>query len=64
MTSASKSTLRLNNLNILRPKVTKNLKNFIKKFCAYLPRHLRENMSEAGVVIAIVGKAVLFFVCS
>jgi len=33
MISASKSTLSLNNLNILRPKVTKNLMNLRKKFC-------------------------------
>jgi hypothetical protein len=33
MISASKSTLSPNNLKILRSKVTKNLKNFCKKFC-------------------------------
>jgi len=33
MISASKSTLSLNNLNISRPKVTKNLTNLHKKFC-------------------------------
>ncbi len=64
MISASKSNLSLKNLNILRPKVTKNLKNFCKKFCEYLPRHVRKSISEAGVVIAIIGKAVLFFVYS
>jgi len=43
MISASKSTLSLNNLKILRPKVIKNLKNFCKKFCEFPPRasHLR-----------------------
>jgi len=32
MISASKSTLSLNNLKILRPKVTKNLTNLRKSF--------------------------------
>ncbi len=38
MISASKSTLSLNNLKILRPKVTKNLNNLLKKFCEFTPR--------------------------
>jgi len=33
MISASKCTLSLNNLKILRPKVTKNLTNLQNKFC-------------------------------
>jgi hypothetical protein len=37
MISASKSTLSLNNLKILRPKVKKNLMNFRKKFCESPP---------------------------
>ncbi len=37
MISALKSTLKLNNLKILRPKVTKNLTNFCKKFCKSPP---------------------------
>ncbi len=37
MISASKSTLNLNNLKILRPKVTKNLTNLHKKFCEFPP---------------------------
>jgi len=37
MISASKGTLSLNNLKILRPKVTKNLSNFHKKFCESPP---------------------------
>jgi len=37
MISASKSTLSLNNLKILRPKVVKNLKNLCKKFCESPP---------------------------
>jgi len=37
MISASKSTLSLNNLNILMPKVTKNLTNLRKKFCESPP---------------------------
>jgi len=38
MISASKSTLRLKDLKILRPKVTKNLTNLHKKFCESPPR--------------------------
>jgi len=38
MISASKSTLSLNNLKILRPKVTKYLTNLRKKFCEFPPR--------------------------
>jgi len=38
MISASKSTIRLNNLKILKPKVTKNLTNLRKKFCECPPR--------------------------
>jgi len=37
MISASKSTLSLNNLKMLRPKVTQNLTNFCKKFCESPP---------------------------
>jgi len=33
--SASKTTFSLNNLKILRPKVTKNLKNLLEKFCEF-----------------------------
>jgi len=40
MTSASKRTLSLNNLMILRPKVPKNLMNLHKKFCESPPRSL------------------------
>ncbi len=36
MISASKNTFRHYNLKILRPKVTKNLKNFRKNFCESL----------------------------
>jgi hypothetical protein len=35
MISASKSTLSIKNLNILSPKVTKNLTNLPKKFCEF-----------------------------
>ena len=35
MTYASKTTFCLSNLKILRPKVTKNIKNFRKKFCEF-----------------------------
>jgi hypothetical protein len=38
MISASKSTLSLNNIKILRPKVTKNITNWRKKFCESPPR--------------------------
>jgi len=37
MISASKSTLSLNNLKILRPKDKKNLTNLRKKFCEFSP---------------------------
>jgi len=37
MISASKTTLSLNNLKILRPKVTKNCTNLRKKFCEFPP---------------------------
>jgi len=33
--SASKTTFSLNNLKILRPKVTKNLTNLLEKFCEF-----------------------------
>ena len=33
MTYVSKTTFCLNNLKILRPKVTKNIKNLRKNFC-------------------------------
>jgi hypothetical protein len=38
MISASKSTLRLNNLKSLRHKAKKNLTNLHKKFCESPPR--------------------------
>jgi hypothetical protein len=41
MITAAKSTLSLNNLKILRPKVTKNLTNLHKKFCESPPRFLK-----------------------
>jgi len=37
MISASKTTLNLNNLKILRPKVAQNLTNLRKKFCEFPP---------------------------
>jgi hypothetical protein len=37
MIFASKSTLSLKNLKILRPKVMKNLANLPKKFCEFPP---------------------------
>jgi len=40
MISASQSTLSLNNLKILRLKVTKNLTNLPKKFCKFPSRSL------------------------
>jgi len=44
MISASKSTLGLKNLKILRPKVTKNLTNLRKKFCESPPSWWTENV--------------------
>jgi len=38
MISASKSTIKLNNFKILRPKVTKNLAILPEKFCEFPPR--------------------------
>jgi hypothetical protein len=40
MICASKTTFSLNNLKILRSKVTKNLTNLLKKFCEFPPRAL------------------------
>jgi len=40
MMSASKTTFSFKNLKILRPKVTKNLMNLIKKFCEFPPRFI------------------------
>jgi len=40
MISASKTTFSHYNLKILRPKVTKNIKNLHKKFCEFRPRSL------------------------
>jgi len=47
MISASKSTLSQNNLRIFRPKVTKNLRNFCKKFCDSPPRAFAYLKSES-----------------
>jgi len=44
MISASKTTFSDFNLKILRPKVTKNLTNFRKKFCEFPPRDLKKRM--------------------
>jgi len=41
MISALKTTFSLNNLRILRPKVTKNLTNSLKKFCEFPPGSYR-----------------------
>jgi len=41
MISASKTTFIHYNLKILRPKVTKNIKNLRKKFCEFRPRGKR-----------------------
>jgi len=38
MISASKTTFSHYNLKILRPKVTKNVKDLLKKFCEFPPR--------------------------
>ncbi len=39
MTPASKTTLNLNNLKILRPQVRKNITNFQKLFCIFPSCH-------------------------
>jgi len=44
--SASKTTFSHFNLKILRPKVTKNLKNLRKKFCESPPRAEGDNLSS------------------
>ncbi len=41
MISALKTTFIQYNLKILRPKVTKNMKNLHKKFCEFPPRSLK-----------------------
>ncbi len=41
MISASKTTFSHFNLKILRPKVTKNIKNLHKKFCEFSPINLK-----------------------
>jgi len=41
MISASKTTFSHYNLNILRPEVTKNIKNLRKKFCEFRPWSFR-----------------------
>jgi len=48
MISASKSTLSLININILRTKVTKNLTNLPKKFCEFPPSSILF-LDEAGL---------------
>jgi hypothetical protein len=43
MISASKTTFTPNNLKILRPEVSKNLTNLLKKFCEYVTKlHMGE----------------------
>jgi len=44
--SASKTTFNYYNLKILRPKGTKNIKNFCKKFCEFPPRAFVESGDE------------------
>jgi len=52
MISASKSTLSLNNLKILRPKVTKNLTNLCKKFYESPPCGLDSRIIISAEMIA------------
>ncbi len=47
MISASKTTFIHYNLNILMPKVTKNIKNLSKKFCEFRPR-AKQGQGQAG----------------
>ncbi len=44
MISYLKTIFCLNNLNILRPKVTKNLTNLCEKFCEFQPWPGTQNM--------------------
>jgi len=60
MISASKSTLSLNNLKILRPKVTKNLTNLGKKFCEFPPRHFRAQKNHLSITKLISMKRNMF----
>jgi len=46
MISDSKSVLSLNNLKILRPKVTKNLTNLDKKCCEFWPWQLGKHKQK------------------
>ncbi len=54
MISASKSTLSVNNLKILRPKVTKNLTHLRKKFCESPPRAVARQWRERRLPRAAV----------
>jgi hypothetical protein len=47
MISASKTTFSHYNLKILRPKVTKNIKNLLKKFCKFQSRLITNKVSAA-----------------
>ncbi len=56
MISVLKSTLNLNNLKILRPKVTKNLTNLLKMFCETSPWSFDFGVVTGEVVMDFVTK--------
>jgi len=61
MKSASKSTLSLNNLNILKPKVTKNLTNLHKKLCESPTKSLRDEDSPCFGFLGIYAEDATIF---
>ncbi len=64
MISASKSTLSLNNLKILRPKVTKNLTKFPKKFYESQPRGSQLKIYAGQIFFKVImGAKIDVFVC-
>jgi len=61
MISASITTYSHYNLKILRPKVTKNIKNLSKKFCEFPPRSLRTiNINECFYIVDTYRKQIVF----
>ena len=62
MISASKTTFRVNNLKILRPKVTKNIKNLSKKFCEFPPRNVQNenNNTSDQNELTVIGRKFIF----
>jgi len=59
MISASKRTLKLNNLKIFMPKVRKSLTNLPKEFCEFPPWFLKKRLtltcsSTLKIIIALI----------